>query len=177
MITPEPTGPASPQPSSSSLFEALAWPPEVYCEAFASPGTPRPHWEPLIAALEAMGPRVLANRQDRVRRRRHEDGATFNLFDDPAGRTTPWALDVMPLLVTAAEWAALEAGLLQRARVMEKILADVYGPQRLLREGHLPPALLFANPRFLRPCHGIQPVGKRFLTFYAADIYRDARGR
>jgi uncharacterized circularly permuted ATP-grasp superfamily protein/uncharacterized alpha-E superfamily protein len=177
MITPEPTGPAPSQPSASPLFEALTCPPEVYCEAFASPGTPRPHWQPLIAALEAMGPRVLANRQDRVRRRRHEDGATFNPFDDPTGRATPWALDVMPLLITAAEWGTLEAGLLQRARLLEHILADVYGPQDLMKAGHIPPALVFANPRFLRPCHGIQPIGKRFLTFYAADLYRDAQGR
>jgi uncharacterized circularly permuted ATP-grasp superfamily protein/uncharacterized alpha-E superfamily protein len=177
MISPKLTGPAPGQPPSSPLFEAFAFPPDAYCEAFSSTATPRPHWQPIIAALAGMGHRVLGNRQDRVRRMRHEDGATFNPFDDPTGRATPWALDVMPLLVTTAEWEALEAGLIQRAHLLEQILADTYGPQRLLKEGQIPPELVFANRHFLRTCHDIQPTGKRFLTFYAADLYRDAQGR
>jgi uncharacterized circularly permuted ATP-grasp superfamily protein len=58
-----------------------------------------------------------------------------------------------------------------------KILADTYGPQNLVKDGWLPPELVFANPNFLRSCHGIQPAGNRFLTYYAADIYRGPDGR
>jgi uncharacterized circularly permuted ATP-grasp superfamily protein/uncharacterized alpha-E superfamily protein len=173
MAHPPLTDPAAP----TSLFDALTFPPDAYCETFASSGTPRPHWQPLIEALADTRPEVLQMRQERVKRMRHEDGATFNPFDDPSGRGTPWALEMIPLPITAGEWAALEAGLVQRAGLLEKILVDVYGPQDLIKSGGLPPALVFANPNFLRPCHGIQPAGGRFLAYYAADLYRGADGR
>lgn len=177
MITPDLTDLPPQQPASSSLFDTVPFPHGAYCEGFLSPASPRDHWQPLLAALDAMGSDVLNERQERARRMRHEDGATYNPFDDPAGRGTPWALEVMPLPLTAEEWEGLEAGLIQRARLLETILADTYGPQNLVKEGWLPPELVFANPHFLRSCHGIQPAAQRYLTYYAADIYRGPDGR
>ena len=81
-----------------------------------------------------------------------------------------------PLMIDAAEWSGLARGIAQRARVIEAVIADAYGPQRLLTGGHLDPALIFAHPAFLRPCHGIQPPGGRWLHVYAADLVRDASG-
>jgi uncharacterized circularly permuted ATP-grasp superfamily protein/uncharacterized alpha-E superfamily protein len=120
---------------------------------------------------------VLEKAQDRIKRMRHEDGATFNPFDDPTGRGTPWALEMIPLPVTAEEWANLETGLIQRALLLERLLADIYGPQNLLKSGQIPPELVFDNPNFLRTCHGIYPAGNRFLIYYAADLYRGEDGR
>jgi uncharacterized circularly permuted ATP-grasp superfamily protein/uncharacterized alpha-E superfamily protein len=177
MITPDLTNATIPRSVSSSLFDAAPFPDNAYCEAFSSPTRPREHWQPLLAALDATGSEILNQRQERVRRMRHEDGATYNPFDDPTGRGTPWALEMIPLPLTAGEWAGLEAGLIQRAQLLEKILADTYGPQNLLKDGRIAPELVFANPNFLRPCHGIQPAGNRFLTYYAADLYRGADGR
>ncbi|GAB6909130.1 conserved hypothetical protein [Desulfosarcina cetonica] len=159
------------------MFDAIRFPGDTFCEAFDSSGIAREHWQPLMNALDAIAPSVLAQRQERVRRMRHEDGATFNPFDDAGGRGVPWALDMIPLPITAAEWAALEAGLIQRANLLEKILKDVYGAQNLLHQGHLPAELIYANPHFLRPCHGIEPAGNRYLTYYAADLYRGTDGR
>ncbi len=177
MINAGPTDPAVPRRVAKPLFDTLAFPRDAYCEAFSSPSEPRDHWQPLITALDAMGSETLRERQDRVRRMRHEDGATFNPFDDAPGRGIPWALEIIPLLITAGEWAALETGLIQRALLLEQILADTYGPQNLLKSGSIPPELVLANPNFLRPCHGTQPSGNRFLTFYAVDLYRGPDGR
>ncbi len=177
MIKTDISEPALPPHAPASMFDAMALPGDAYGEAFMSPASPREHWNSLVAALDGTVPDVLNKRQDRVRRMRHEDGATYNPFDDATGRGTPWALEMIPLPLTAGEWAVLEAGLIQRARLLEKILADTYGPQNLLNGGWLPPALVFANPNFLRPCHGIQPAGNRFLSYYAADLYRGPDGR
>ncbi len=168
---------ADPQPVPSSLFDAVAFPGDAFCEGFSASATPREHWQTLIDALDATGPDMLKHRQDRIRRMRHEDGATFNPFDDPIGQGIPWALEMIPLPFTANEWADLEAGLIQRAILLEKILADTYGPQNLLKDGQIPPELIFANPNFLRTCHNIQPAGNRFLIYYAADLYRGTDGR
>ncbi len=163
--------------ASASLFDAAACAGSDYCEAFGASGEPRAHWQAIIAALNATDPDMLRQRQERVKRMRHEDGASFNPFDSPEGKGTAWALDMIPLPLTAQEWDGLEAGLLQRAHLLEQILADTYGPQDLLKNGQLPSELIFANPNFIHTCHGIRPLGNRFLTYYAADLYRGPDGR
>ena len=177
MIDTDPTGPATPAAGLSSLFDDAGCPIEGYCEAFLSPGNPRENWRPIMAALEGIGFDGLQQRQDRVRRMRHEDGATYNPFDAPSGQGIPWALELIPQPITAMEWSQLEAGLTQRAVLLEKILADAYGPQNLIKNGQMPPALIYANPNFLHPCHGVRPAGERYLTYYAADLYRGTDGR
>lgn len=163
-------------PPSVSLFDTFAWPADAYCEAFCAPAQPREHWQPLMTALNAAGHDLLAQRQERLRRMRHEDGATFNPFDDLSGWGTPWALEVIPLPLTPTTWSHIEHGLIQRFYLLEQILADVYGPQNLIKDGRLPAETIYANPHFLRACHGIQPSGHRHLTYYAADLYRDMQG-
>ena len=170
-------GPAGAASTKPSLFNAVGFPGDAFNEAFDDGSMAKAHWRALISTLDATGTEVLDQRQDRVRRMRHEDGATFNPFDDPGGRGTPWALDMIPLPVTAAEWAEVEAGIFQRALLIEQILVDIYGPQTLIKDGRLPAEIIYANPNFLRACHGIRPSGNRFLTFYAVDLYRGPDGR
>jgi len=108
---------------------------------------------------------------------RHEDGATINPFDSLDEQTTSWALDMIPFPISADEWSQVETAVKQRATLLERILADVYGPQELLKNGSIPPELIYDNPNFLLPCHGIAPSGDRYLSFYAVDICRDQDGR
>ena len=82
----------------------------------------------------------------------------------------------MPVLIGANEWRMLEQGLIQRARLLNAILADLYGPQTLLREGHLPAAVILGNPQFLHPCHGFRPRDGQYLHVYAADLGRGPDG-
>lgn len=177
MSTAEINGSTRPGTKSISIFDAVSFSTDSYCEAFSAETVPRSHWQKILSALDAKGPAALRQYHERAKRMRHEDGATINPFDDPIERATPWALDMIPLPISQGDWNDIESGLMQRALLLEKILADTYGPQSLLKSGSLPPELVFANPNFLLPCHGIQPFGDRFLTFYAADIYRAADGR
>ena len=80
----------------------------------------------------------------------------------PTGRSRPWALDVLPLLVPAARvGSGSRRGLRQRARLLNAVAADLYGPQQLLREGLLPPALVFSHPGFLRAVPRRSAAGRR----------------
>ena len=160
-----------------SLFDTVSLSEDTYCEAFSSQNQTRNHWQSILGVLDEKGPGALKQHHERARRMRHEDGATINPFDDPKERATSWALDMIPFPISDSEWAGIEEGLTQRALLLEKILADTYGPQELLKNGSIPAELVFANPNFLHSCHGIQPSGNRFLTFYAADLYRGADGR
>jgi uncharacterized circularly permuted ATP-grasp superfamily protein/uncharacterized alpha-E superfamily protein len=88
----------------------------------------------------------------------------------------PWALDALPLVLDAVEWQGLSAGLAQRARLLNLVLSDLYGPQQLLREGLLPAEVVLAHPGFLRPCHGTLLPESLFLHLYAADLARSPDG-
>jgi uncharacterized circularly permuted ATP-grasp superfamily protein/uncharacterized alpha-E superfamily protein len=159
------------------LFSGLSCPARAYCEHFAGDNGVRPHWQSLLSAFDGLGPDRLARYNERAGQMRREDGATINPFDEHGKRATSWGLDLLPLPITADEWSTIEAGLSQRAKLLERVLSDTYGPQNLLKSGSLPAELVYANPNFLHGCHNIAVPGNRYLTFYAADIYRAEDGR
>ena len=141
-----------------------------------SAGAVRPHWRALIQGLDALGVGELTRRWEEARHLIRENGVTYNVYGDPRGMDRPWQLDPVPLLISSPEARSIESGLVQRARLLERILADLYGPQTILREGLLPPELVFGHPRFLRPCHGVAVPAGRHLILYAADIGRGPEG-
>ena len=131
----------------------------------------------LIPELESFGVTELQSRYDACRRFVQEHGITYNVYGDPLGMERPWQLDPIPFVIAPDEWHAIEAGLIQRAILLNKILADCYGSQELIHSRWLSPALVFGQPDFLRPCHGIRVPNDTFLHFYAADISRSPDGR
>ncbi|QEL17905.1 circularly permuted type 2 ATP-grasp protein [Limnoglobus roseus] len=139
-------------------------------------GMTRAHWQPFYRhAPDLSGPEFTRRWRDGQRVIR-ENGVTYNVYGDPHGMTRPWQLDPIPFLLTPRESADLEAGLVQRGRLFERILADLYGEQRLLREGLIPTSLVYRNPRFLRPCQGIRPPLGQYLHLYAANLARAGDG-
>ncbi len=149
---------------------------DVYDESLAPSGMTRPHWRNLISSFETLGREELANRWENGRRIIREHGVTYNVYGDPQGMDRPWELDMVPLLIPPDEWRSLEAGLVQRAKLFNLILSDLYGPQRLLRDGLIPPALVFGNPGFLRSCHGLRVPGQTYLHLHAVDLARSPDG-
>ena len=149
----------------------------TYEESSADGVNPRPHWAHLMQSLERLGPQELDHRWARAERRIRENGITYNIYGDPLGANRPWKTDVVPLLIPAAEWRFLEAGVVQRAELMSRLLQDLYGPQRLLKEGHFPAALLFANPAFLRPMVGVKVPDHSYLHMIAVDLARSPDGQ
>src|ERR1700722_10513131 len=105
---------------------------------------PRPHWSAFIDHIQALGSDELAHRWQRAERRIRENGVTYNIYTDPQGANRPWALDPVPFLIPASEWRYIEAGIIQRAQLLKTLLEDIYGPRRLIANGDLPAALLFA---------------------------------
>ncbi len=172
----------STSPSADPRPEArpgLAYAPTegVWDEMLAAPGDPRAHWATVLRWLRSQGRTEMARRWEQGRRLIHENGVTYNVYGDPRGMYRPWELDAVPLVVSSGEWGRLERALAQRARVLNLVLADLYGPQRLLRDGLLPAELVYANPAFLRPCHGIALPNDVALHVYAADLARAPDGR
>jgi uncharacterized circularly permuted ATP-grasp superfamily protein/uncharacterized alpha-E superfamily protein len=149
-----------------------------YDELTDANGGMRAHWRPLIDRLRAdESPDAVRRSLELTRRLIVENGVTYNVYADPQGADRPWALDPLPFVLPAAEWQAIEAGVAQRARLLNAVLADIYGPQRLLAEGHIPAELPFGHPNYLWPCLGLKPAGGAWLHTYAADLARGPDGR
>ncbi|MDQ0525496.1 putative circularly permuted ATP-grasp superfamily protein/putative alpha-E superfamily protein [Azospirillum rugosum] len=150
---------------------------QVYDEMVTGQGRLRPHWQSFMGTLGPLDPELMAERWEEARRLLHQNGVTYNIYGDPKGMERPWPLDMVPLLIPAHEWKAVESGLVQRATLLNAVLADLYGPQTLTRSGRLSPAVIHADPGFRRAVHGIRVPNDIHLHFYAADLARAPDGR
>jgi uncharacterized circularly permuted ATP-grasp superfamily protein/uncharacterized alpha-E superfamily protein len=146
-------------------------------------GTLRPAWQRFVeasAALHGEPAATFTRHRAAIAQQIRMDGVTHNLHAEGTRRGSsarPWSLEALPLIVEPSDWAALERGVIQRAQLLARMLADVYGPQRLLHERLLPPALVFRHSGYLRPLHGVEPVGGMHLHIAAFDVARGTDGR
>ena len=128
-------------------------------------------------SLHSLGAEELGRRWALAERRIRENGITYNIYGDPLGANRPWRTDVLPLLIEGKEWSLIEAGIIQRAELLSRLLEDLYGRQDLLKEGHFPAALLFGNPAFLRPMVGVAVPKHSHLHMLAIDLARSPDGQ
>ncbi len=164
---------------------ALAAEPGVWDELRTPDQGLRPAWLAFANHLPepAAGVGLVADfdrRVEQVAQRIRLDGVTHNVFSDVPGEgvaSRPWSLELLPHLIEPADWSVIEAGVQQRAELLERVLADLYGPQTLLHQGLLPPALLLRHPGWLRPMVGAQPAGGQRLLVVAFDLARGPDGR
>lgn len=156
---------------------ALYRPPlDRYDEMVAPNGSVRRHWRPLVDGLAEMGLDSQAERWRKVERLLDENGLTFHVHGEGSGAARPLRLDAVPYILSAADWRILESALIQRARLLNAVIADIYGDQDLLTRGLIPGPLLLANPAFLRPCYGAVPRGGVYLHQMAVDLARAPDG-
>ena len=133
-------------------------------------------WRQFFATLQNDSAADMDQRAANLARQVRDNGITYNVYADENGPQRPWSLDLFPLIVDPQSWQRIEAGVLQRMRLLERVMADVYGPQTLLHDGLLPPALVHAHPGYLRAMHGVEPVGGRYLHIAAFDLARGPDG-
>lgn len=166
--------------AQEALFDLRDGPGIGYDEFVDQDGNVRPGWTELADAIAERGRAGLDRLRSVVHGLIDNDGITYTEVDShrdgPAGghglEPGPWSLDALPLVVSAADWEVLEAGLVQRSRLLDAVLADLYGPRSLLTEGVLPPELLFAHPGYVRVANGIEVPGHHQLFMHACDLSR-----
>jgi uncharacterized circularly permuted ATP-grasp superfamily protein/uncharacterized alpha-E superfamily protein len=158
---------------------AREWPARMqgaWDELHAADGRWREPWQRFFAELPAATPADLNERAEALARQIHEDGVTYNVYSDPAGAPREWPLQLLPFIVEAADWRQIEAGAAQRAALLNRVLADVYGPRESLRDALLPAALVVGHPGYLHGLHGHVPAGGVWLHIAAFDLARGPDG-
>jgi len=159
-----------------ALLRSYQRPTGQYDELFDAEGRIRPAWQPLAGWLRQLSQNDRLQAFDTVERLLRDNGVSFIAHDDRGNQSRLWQLDPLPFIIEQEEWSKLEAGLIQRAEILNRVMADIYGPQKLLGDGLIPPALVFSNPAFLRPCHDIEAPDGIYLHFVAFDLARSPSG-
>lgn len=162
--------------TGASLFEGYAPEAGVYDEYFAGPGALRPHARRFVEELNELSLEELTRRRDQAHRQIYENAVTYTSQDESERINRPWDFDVLPLVIEAHEWQRVSAGLAQRARLLNRMLVDIYGPQSLLQSGLLPPQLIYGHPGYQRAFHGLLTSDDLHLHLCAADLTRSPDG-
>src|SRR5215211_3623105 len=159
-------------------------------DEFAAPdGTVRQGWWTLAEGLDEFAEMELLQAQREVERLLEDDKVTYtpnpaaalSIADETGGRVPvinepqPWKLDPLPLILDDREWSRLETGLVQRAELLDAIIADLYGARSLLASGALPPSAIFDHDEYLRPVIGVAGTSPRLFTV-AVDLGRNSDG-
>jgi len=151
--------------------------PGVPDEMMEADGTIRPGWRELIDAFEELGPTELEARFERADQYLRDAGVFYRKYDGAEGKERAWPLAHVPLLLDDSEWTTITEGLVERAELLEQVTADIYGENRLVSEGLIPPELIARNPEFLRPLVGVKPASGHFLHFCAFELGRGPDGK
>ncbi len=165
----------SPYTGGTTPFSEYVPAQRQYDEFRSSDGAVRSVWRPVSECLDALGAHGMQAAAEEVDRLVEESSANFRA---PGGETSvsrPWQLSASPMVLDAATWEHLQAGLRQRVHVLEAVLRDLLGPQRLLKERVLPASLLSANPNFSRVYHNLPTLGHH-ITLAATDLARNHDG-
>lgn len=148
-----------------------------YDEVLDQNGQVKPYWQGLFDTLEAIGINELELRNQEIVKKLKENGVTYNVYGSNKESNRAWKLDPIPFLIHESEWKTIEEGLKQRARLLDLILKDLYGPQTLIKNAIIPAELVFDNSGFLLPCFDIRQKHDKQLLNYAVDLARGPDGK
>jgi uncharacterized circularly permuted ATP-grasp superfamily protein/uncharacterized alpha-E superfamily protein len=133
-------------------------------------------WQTFFQHLGSEGSEGLDLRMGNLQRQVRDNGITYNVYASADQPQRPWSLDLFPLMLDPTDWQQIETGVMQRMQLLERIMADAYGPQKLVLSGQLPAALVQGHPSYLPAMQGVPPVGGRYLSLAAFDLTRGPDG-
>ncbi len=163
-------------PVDTRLFARYQPLPGVPDELVDAKGAMRPVWAGLISHLSSLTEGEINHAVARGDQHLADTGVFFRKYGDITGAGRDWPFSPVPVILPEAEWKDIEAGMIQRADLLEQVVADLYGDNKLVADGHLPAALIAENPEWLRPMVGVRPRSGHFLHFVAFEIGRGPDG-
>jgi uncharacterized circularly permuted ATP-grasp superfamily protein len=152
-------------------------PGDFYDELFAAKGQPRSEATLLIERIQSLSLEELRQRQQAAQNALFKLGVTFNVYGDHQGTERIFPFDIVPRIVSAQEWNWIEKGLKQRIQALNLFLADIYGEQKILKDGIIPSELIYSATGFLKPCIGLKPPQDIWCHITGTDLVRDRSGQ
>lgn len=152
-------------------------PGDFYDELFIAPGKPRPEAQLLMAKINSLYNGELDQRQQAAQNTLMKLGATFNVYSDNQGTERIFPFDIIPRIVSGSEWQWLEKGLKQRIAALNLFIADLYGDQKIIKDGIVPGYAIESATGFLKPCVGLKPAADVWCHITGTDLVRDKDGQ
>ncbi|HXP15756.1 MAG TPA: circularly permuted type 2 ATP-grasp protein [Terriglobales bacterium] len=144
----------------------------AFDETFESSGQPRPHYAPLLEMFSSLP-------ADEIRRRKHaadlsflNQGITFTVYGREEGTERIFPYDLLPRLITNAEWSHIEHGLTQRITALNLFLRDIYHEGRILSDGIVPREIVYSCKQFRRQMRGLQVPRNVYIAVVGSDLIR-----
>ncbi|KZM52169.1 hypothetical protein OA90_01465 [Labrenzia sp. OB1] len=150
--------------------------PGVSDELLDPAGRVRPVWRPFIDHLSSLTPEEIGNRFARGNQYLNDAGVYFRHYGQNDAKEREWPLSHIPVIISEDDWEVISEGLIQRAGLLEQLVADLYGPNKMVSEGYLPANLIARSPEWQRPLVGVTPQSGNFLHFLAFEIGRGPDG-
>jgi len=160
----------------TALLEGYRPPPGVADELLQPDGSVRPVWGRLIDLLARQSAEELGQRFARGDQYLHDAGVYYRQHTSGGSTVRDWPLSHLPVVISSEEWRVLSEGLIQRAELLERVIADIYGVGDLVANGFLPAELVARNREWLRPIVGLRPRSGHFLHFVAFEVGRSPDG-
>lgn len=149
-----------------------------YDEMFHPDRSVREHWKNAHEAIQRAGLETLELKQSEIEWHMEDNGVTYNVYNNPDGNTNrPWTLDPIPFIITQEEWKEVKRGIKQRAKLLNLVLRDLYGEQKLLKENIIPPEIIFGHKGFSHEVYNFGLKEHFHLYFYALDMARGPDGK
>ena len=146
-------------------------------EMFEPDGSVRPHCAGLHRRLSELGRDAFLHRQRIADLTFVQHGVTFTVYGDDRGTEKSFPFDLIPRVLTAAEWISIESGLAQRLRALNCFLHDVYHDQKILQDRVVPRSLALGAAHYRPEFHGANPPGGVYVHVAGSDLIRDRHGR
>src|SRR5713101_8513690 len=158
--------PTFPPPYSNYTLDA------AFDEMLDSDGRPRPHYQELFHRLLEMPTEMLEQRQQAADLAFLNQGITFTVYGDDEGTERIWPYDLLPRIITSAEWETIERGLTQRITALNLFLKDVYHEGRILSDGVVPREVVYSCKHFRRQMRGLQVPRNVYIAVVGSDLIR-----
>lgn len=168
---------ATASPSAKSWLDGYCPLPGALDECVARDGSIRPAWRGALEMWSAAADEEHQTRRQAADRYLRDNGVAHRVYGADHSTERPWPLSHLPLIIDTAEWAFLEKGLIQRANLLEQVVADLYGAQKLVSDGHIPASVVAGAPGFLRPLVGSRPRNAHHLHYIAVELGRGPDGK
>jgi uncharacterized circularly permuted ATP-grasp superfamily protein len=148
----------------------------AYDEMFAGPGVLHPHYEPLLEHFASLPPNELQRRKQAADLSFLNQGITFTVYGRDEGTEKIFPYDLLPRIITSAEWATVERGLTQRITALNLFLKDIYNEGRILEDGIVPREIVYSCKHFRRQMMGLQVPRNVYIAVCGTDLIRLENG-
>jgi len=149
----------------------------AFDELLDQDGEIRSAYRNFLTELETQGRFEFSRRWTQAKRAVRDNGIAYSGYSGQSVRPRTWTLDAIPAMLESDEWDRVKAAVAQRARMLNLVIRDLYGPQELVRNGTLPAELIFSDPNFFRSCRNQKLADDNYLHLYASDVARAPDGK